>query len=56
MPIKKFSKEQAEKILEEFTKIQKIRQDSLEILKRIDEKVGKNKIEKFKKRLEELTE
>ena len=55
MPTKKINAKQVKKILDKFSRVQRIRQKSLEILIRIDKKAGEYKLERLKKKLEDLT-
>jgi len=55
MPAQKPDKTNAQELLNRFMKIQQIRQRSLEILLRVDKKIGDFKYYKLKNKLEELT-
>ena len=55
MPTQNINAEKAKKILDKFSKIQRIRQKSLEILIRIDRKAGEYKLSRLKRKLEDLT-
>jgi hypothetical protein len=52
---KKISKKDADRILTKYKKIHEIRQRSLELVVKINKKVGDAKLQKIAKRLEELT-
>lgn len=54
MPTQKINAEKAKKILDKFSKVQRVRQKSLEILIRIDKKAGEYKLGRLKKKLEDL--
>jgi hypothetical protein len=55
MPKTKIDKDTANKIVDRFSRLQKIRQKSLEILIKVDKKTGEYKLNKLKKKLEELS-
>lgn len=54
MPIQNIDPKKAEEILSKFSKVQSIRQRSLEILVRADKKVSEYKMKLLKEKLEEL--
>lgn len=54
MPLEKPERKKMEELINKFSRIQKIRQKSLEILIRIDKKAGEYKLGRLKKKLEDL--
>ena len=55
MQKRKADLEKINSLIERFSKIQRIRQESLNILLKTDKKAGEYKLDRLKKRLEDLT-
>lgn len=53
--VPKLDKTKAQQVIDKFSKIQRIRHESLEILLEVDKKASDYKLDKLKKRFEDLT-